>query len=487
MNPKAVLRMVIFRFFIIYALLFVFFVFEIIANYFGNPPLEQIIFHVKYHPKTLTEFDEEIFWIYFSVLIQKTLLLSIVICIIEYFLIRAFFEKKVFIRNILGRYLPVYILLIVTFLSLNNVKAYEYIASYFGEDYFGENYIEPSNVKLFPKDTKNLVLIYVEGLENTYGDDKVFSNDLLKSLKEKGGVSFSKFHQMPGTNWTISAMLSSQCGMPLKVISISDHNNQNNFFDSFFPGAVCLAEVLKKNGYHNVYMGGASLNFAAKGKYLAQHGYDEIFGRDEWVASNKYTEEDMNGWGLNDDDLFVEAKLKIDELIKKNRLFNLTLLTVNTHPPSGHNSKSCPKKENVSKGKNFEYIIECTAKIIAEFVNYIKEKNYDEKINIVILGDHLSTQNSVFHKILKSSTERYVYNQWISKKDINKNTDEITHFDIAPSILEFIGIDVEGDSFGLGYSAFNETDVQPKENRIQEMKDKLLNRSNLYNEIIIGK
>ena len=61
----------------------------------------------------------------------------------------------------------------------------------------------------------------------------------------------------------------------------------------------------------------ASASFAGKGMFLQAHGYDEVLGREDWLAVNPDVA--LNQWGLNDDDLFKIAwqrKGVADELVK---------------------------------------------------------------------------------------------------------------------------------------------------------------------------
>jgi phosphoglycerol transferase len=325
-----------------------------------------------------------------------------------------------------------------------------------------------------------LVLIYVEGLENAYSNKSLFGKDLLSEVKANNGQSFFAYEQVEeGVGWTIAAIVSSQCAVPLKLLSMYNGNAQGELLQSFMPNAICLGDSLSMQGYRNVFMGGASLSFSGKERFLRRHGYSELWGREEWLSTGRYNISEMNDWGLQDDDLFYEARKKLDQLESLGKPFNLTLLTVNTHHPDGFYSKKC-----LSHGaKNFVDIVACTSDDLDQFVGFIKDRGYFSNTRVVIIGDHLAMRNAVYDK-LKSTNNRTIFNYWISESPVFfKNRENIVHFDIAPSILDFIGLRVNGARYGLGYSGFSNEEINISSNRVYEFNKNLIYRSNEYNKL----
>jgi phosphoglycerol transferase len=96
----------------------------------------------------------------------------------------------------------------------------------------------------------------------------------------------------------------------------------------------------------------------------------------------------------------------------------------------------------------------------------------------VILGDHLAMQNPVSEKI-DTISERHIYNQFISTKPVIKNRDQVLHFDMYPTMIEFLGFKVIGGRLGLGYSALNKN-MLPPNNDFEDMNENLLNNSEQY-------
>jgi phosphoglycerol transferase len=211
----------------------------------------------------------------------------------------------------------------------------------FDEEYeseFMESYRSPW-VKEVNKRHSNIVYIFAEGLERTYFDENIFPG-LIKELRslENQSISFTGITQTAGGSWTIGGIVSSQCGIPL--VTAQGQYNAMSGIDSFYPGAVCIGDLLNEMGYSLTFMGGASLDFAGKGAFFRTHQFDTILGRDELtplLSDSSY----KTGWGLFDDSLFDLAYNEFVKLSEQNFPFGLFLLTLDTHHPSGFPSASC--------------------------------------------------------------------------------------------------------------------------------------------------
>jgi phosphoglycerol transferase len=292
-------------------------------------------------------------------------------------------------------------------------------------------------------------------------------------LEHFNGVSFGRFQQAPGTGWTIAGITATQCGLPLKSVSMYDGNDQGQNIRSFLPSAVCLGDILHNAGYRNVYMSGDALAFSGKGRFFKDHHYDEVYGREE--LKGNLTAKEMNFWGLYDDDLLALVKAKLIKLHAQNQPFNLTINTIDTHGPDGHFSKYC-KAHGI---KDFSGIVECSSNQVAELLMFMRQNKYFKDTNVVIMGDHLAMENPVYDKLEKVK-ERYVFNELIAAKPAVKNREEVLHFDMFPTILEFIGFKVQGGKLGLGYTAISKQADMPPENEFEEMNEDLMNQSDEY-------
>ena len=306
-----------------------------------------------------------------------------------------------------------------------------------------------------PPRRRNLVLIYAESLEQTYGDSALFGRDLLADTRRLGGISFPSYRGAKGANWTIAGMVATQCGVPLRTYAETDVRRRGSA-KAFLPGATCIGELLQAQGYENVFMGGAPLSFAGKGSFLRDHGYAERWGRDEWEDAGA-TAAEFNEWGLYDDRLYARAKTRLERLHASGRPFNLTLLTLDTHNPHGFLSPYCKSLG----ARAFDDIVACASRQIADFVAFMEQKGYLENTTVVVLGDHLALRNPSFDKLQEAGADRRVFNLFITGPGARPMRDELLPFDVYPTLVEMLGTQVEGHRLGLGYSAIAEVQAPP--------------------------
>lgn len=460
-----------------------------IADNFGEPSLEQVLYHAQFGMEGLVDTDTALIKSFLTWCVAIPTASALVLVLIEYsialFLTHGsthWLTRPARLANIhfikvfywfIGHRAPLYLLIASCIYFGVQFSVTAFVHNQFGKDYFSEHYVYPAKVKVDLVKPKNLVLIYVESLEDSYKDPALFGKNLLSGLDYFKGTSFGSFKQAPGTGWTIAGITATQCAVPLKSVSLYDGNDQGQNIKSFLPNAVCLGDILHDAGYYNVYMASDALAFSGKGKFFQDHHYDEVLGRDELKGNLK--PKDMNFWGLYDDDLLSLVKAKLIQLHAQKQPFNLTFNTIDTHGPDGHFSKYC-KAHGI---KDFPGIVECTSNQVAELVLFMKRSGYFKDTNVVILGDHLAMENPVSDK-LDTIKERHVFNRFISAKPVTKNREDVLHFDMFPTILEFVGFKVEGGKLGLGFTAISKNTDLPPATEYEDMNQDLLNQSDEY-------
>ena len=125
-------------------------------------------------------------------------------------------------------------------------------------------------------------------------------------------------------------------------------------------------------------------------------------------------------------------------------------------------------------------VVECTAGLVADFIDYVAARGWLDRVAIVVQGDHLAMGNTSYDVLIRNP-ERRVYNLLIGgDKHLVKNTDEVTHFDMLPTILDLVGLKVHGERAGLGYSAIGPATVPRPPDRIATMTTQLDNYSAAY-------
>jgi len=304
---------------------------------------------------------------------------------------------------------------------------------------------------------KNLIFIYAESLERTYFNEAIFPG-LMPRLRalESEAFAFTDIMQAPGTGWTIAGMVASQCGIPLFTPS---HGNSMSGLDSFLPTATCMGDLLKDDGYHLAYLGGARLRFAGKGKFYQTHRFDEVAGLDE-LRSRQRDPAYASAWGLYDDELFGLAYDRFAAMSRERERFGLFLLTLDTHHPDGHQSAAC-RGMRYGEGDNpMLNAVHCSDRLIAEFVDRIRRSEWGQRTLVVIASDHLAMRNSA-HDLLERGARRNLF-MVVDPGAVGRTI--ATHgsvLDVAPTVLELMGHDAR---LGLGNSLL-QTDAAAAERR----------------------
>ena len=348
------------------------------------------------------------------------------------------------------------ILIIIAIIVLGFVfNLYSYIYNnIFDTEIYEDEYVNPASVEIkFPEKKKNLIHIYLESMETSVfskengGDfDKSIAPDLEDLAKE--GINFSTdqglggFMQTPGATWTQGAMITQESGMHFKSIYTSHKD-----FDPALPKLVAMGDILKDNGYNLEILMGSDGDFHDRKAFYEKHGY-EVY--DYFTAiENEIIDEDYKVfWGFEDEKLFSIAKDEITKLSKKDEPFAFKLLTVDTHFIDGYTDDSC----ELPYDKAYYNSYHCSSKKVGEFVKWIKDQDFYEDTVIVITGDHISMQEAAFVE-----KNRHVYNSFINTDktgEYSKNR-QATTFDIFPSILSAMDVEIEGNRLGLGTDLFS--------------------------------
>lgn len=321
-----------------------------------------------------------------------------------------------------------------------------------------ENFYKEPSLKKIGK-SKNLVFIYLEGLEQTYSDENIFPG-LTKNLNDlqSKNTHFSNIIQTYGADYTIAGMVASQCGIPLTSPS---HGNSLSGMDEFLPGATCLGDLLHQEDYHLSYFGGGSLEFAGKGKFYDTHYFDEMYGVEELLPElddKSY----KTGWGLYDDTMLDLAYKKLENLSNTEDKFALFLLTLDTHHPNGHISNSCNGKVYQDGKNSILNAVYCTDILITDFIKKIQSSNFAKDTTIVIASDHLALRNTAT-KLLDTTnrTNRLMILTPDNEIEVeNKNLGST--LDTSATILPYLGFETEG-GLGLGRDLNNnESDTEEK-------------------------
>lgn len=355
-------------------------------------------------------------------------------------------------------------------------------ASTFIEDH----YTDPNNVTItFPEKKRNLIYIYLESMEITYTDEEHgggFTFDCIPELTElaQENEDFSGSddalngaYAMNGATWTMGGIFAATSGLPLKT---GLGNNGMTGQTQFFPTIRTIGDILKDEGYNQVFMIGSDAAFGGRKLYFTEHGDYDIYDYNYAIDNGLIPSDYKVWWGYEDEKLFSFAKDRLTELAAGDEPFNFTMLTVDTHFPDGYVCDLCPTTFGSNQYAN---VMACSSKQVAEFIEWIQEQDFYENTTIVISGDHL-TMDGDFCDDVSSDYERRVYTCYINSAVEPENPDAkrtFTTFDNFPTTLAAMGVTIEGNRLGLGTNLFSDEQTLTEQYTISEVNTELSKKS----------
>lgn len=294
--------------------------------------------------------------------------------------------------------------------------------------------------------TKNLLHIFVESAELTLWDEERFG-DVARPLKNLSAKAWSadNVEQVELTGWTLAGHVASTCGVPLLSLGVI-HRNSFDLVDEILPGAECLGDILERNGYTNVFLKGASLDFAGTRGFAANHGYERLLGFDE--LHDRFPGR-VNLWGLHDEDMLQVAYEQVLELGKQSTPYSLMLTTLGGHAPTGLISPSCEALPFVSRQPNDTLkAFACTNWLVERFVDRLERDGLLENTVVVIQSDHLAMRNEVYGDLQASDRRNMFMVLGTEHRDtVSKPASTI---DLFPTILAAMGFSIPDGRAGLG-------------------------------------
>lgn len=455
---------------------------------YNNTSLDEILFYIK---TGLGGADLSVISQYF----KETFALIVLICILAFMPI-IFINK---IKNNKFRLLKLGYLTVLLagsiIYSYNKIGLADYIETLSSNsDFIQEEYVDPRNVNItFPENKRNLILIFLESMETTmigtensggweYTVIPELENLALNNINFSNTDYIGGAKRITGATWTIGGLVGLTSGLPLKL----PINGNEYMSENFLAGAISIGDILKDEGYNLEIMFGSDANFGGRYHYFTKHGGYEIFDLTTAIVSGLMKEEDIVFWGFEDKNLFEWAKVEINKLAEKDEPFNFSLLTVNTHFPDGWLEAEA---ENIYPTQ-YENVHAYSSKQIYEFVSWIKEQDFYDNTNIILVGDHNSMQEAEYFnsRIVAENFERVTYNAFINSeiKPINEKNRSFTNYDIFPTILASMGVEIEGNKLGLGTNLFSEEKTLVEKYGLEYVDGELKKNSAFYNYAILG-
>ncbi len=428
---------------VVYFLLYIAYaVFYGVCYYFTGKGVDRaVLYHVKYG------LDGAGYGEYSRLILVATVALCFLFVTSCYLLFRYSRSKTKLPRRFI--FLSVFFLFLSVLVHPATADLYNLSKTDEGEPFY--KYYRTPYIRSTGEGPKNFILIYAESLERTYFDEEIFPG-LITNLREleSESISFTDIGRYPETGWTIAGMVASQCGIPLIAPS---HGNSMSEMDSFLAGADCMGDLLSRKGYHLTFMGGASLNFAGKGKFYQSHGFDEVLGRTALfplLPDPSYRTQ----WGLHDDSLFNLALEKYEDLSRGEKPFGLFLLTLDTHGSDNHFSRSCEGMAYGDGENGMLNAVACSDYQIGNFIDRVRQSSYFRDTVIVVVSDHQAMRNSAYKMLKKSRKRRNLFLVFDPEIESGfKSSKRGSTLDIGITLLSVLGFE---SYLGLGRDLLQE-------------------------------
>ncbi len=356
---------------------------------------------------------------------------------------------------------------------------------------YDDYYTDPRDVSVtFPEEKRNLIYIVLESMETSYlssAQGGGLKENLIPELYAlaQNNINFSHnsdvggFREVPGASWTIGALVSQTAGISLKTPS--GGTNDYGGDGSFLPGVYTLFNILQEQGYYQALMVGSDAEFGGRKPYYLSHGVDEVFDLytawEDGLVEHGYNN---NFWGIEDSQLYAYAKDKLTQVAQGDAPFAFTLLTVDTHSPSGYTCDLC---QNDHKD-GYANVISCADRQLADFMAWLQQQDFYENTTVVIVGDHGSMNNGFFVRNTDSSYIRHVYNCFInaSATPVTTQNRQFAAMDMFPTTLAALGCTIEGERLGLGTNLFSAEPTLMEQFGYRELCVELNKRSEFYED-----
>ncbi len=310
---------------------------------------------------------------------------------------------------------------------------------------------EKSEIIATPGATKkNLILMYLESFHLAFTDDGPLP-DLTPNINRLKREYGHHSNWLSSADQTMEAIISTQCGA-----LISSPQGSNTFANthSILPRLACLPDVLHEAGYYQVFFGGFDKHFSGKNLFFTEHGYDEVTGWEDWQQRGFANRDGY--WGLSDEDLFEQATERIRAMVSTSteQPFNLTLLTLSTHPP-GFSASSCTPYATNPNGSRLLEAIHCTDQLVGRFVRQMQSGQLLENTTLVIIGDHdIFNLPEVREHFPNLDVDPRLLNIIIDPDLLFSYPEQVNvAYDLAPTLLDILQVD-HNTQFTWGISVF---------------------------------
>jgi len=474
------------------ALLFVSYMLFSTANWvphkFGKVTYEQIMFHLN----VPLEAETRLIYSY----LQNTVMIAVLLSLILFFIMRKVSPKKC-------AWTSLFLLCLSFFwvyykLGIGQITEEYHNRAAIGS-FYEKHYVDSHKVKITaPEHKRNLVLIFAESLETAYAKEEYFDTNLIPEMQTlaENNLNFSDndgfggFYEIYGAQYTQASLIAQLCAVPLRLpVKFRRYHPQNGFL----PGALCLTDILARDGYNQSFLSGMVKNYAGTDKFVETHGNVKLLDWNFYAKRDKLNKnaDPQRKRIVRDAKLFEYAKEELTALSQKDKPFFLILMTMDTHFGTEHFSKeNCQIKyhnTSIPDAEYFKNVVSCASLQISSLVEWIKAQPFYENTEIVVVGDHLTMNSTIFNNNMKRRVYNVYINALMPEKKVNLKNRRLTALDTMPTLLEGLGYKIDGRKLGLGVSLFSGEKTLLETVGLETLDKELEKQSKIYNKLLYGK
>ena len=296
---------------------------------------------------------------------------------------------------------------------------------------------------------RNLIVIYLESIENTYLDEREFPGLLpnIRRFMAQEAVTFTDILPARNADFTLGGIYSSLSGSifldrHLLGIRRAASLGNNGYDVTLGNRLVSLPEILHCAGYRQSILVGVDPHFAGMNVMAHQMRIDEIVSgrRLLELAGLAPDVRSVSQWGVRDRALFRAGLRLAAERLKSGRPFALYLVTVDAHHPNGFPDPEGPVYSGRGKPElPLLNAIHADDRMLGEFVAAFRGLSGSANTVIAVMTDHPAMRNSV-SGILERNPRRGLIAFALNAGPARLIATPGRTFDMAPTWAALLGI-----------------------------------------------
>jgi hypothetical protein len=290
---------------------------------------------------------------------------------------------------------------------------------------------------------KNLILWHIECAEQqSLGLFNHAHREFMPHLSRlANSTTVLERHIMNRADWfTMASVFTQQSGLPLLGLSAWD---KGSVFSSKL--AHLIADYLSEAGYYCV---------ASCTRYCAQIVLYHRHKTQVIDAMKHGAERDWPHWK------YIQEQL-LPDLASQRQPFYLILHSEDTHPFFFVDPKCLEQRPELQSWPKALAAFECTDLLIPKFMERVKELGLENNTEVVLYGDHLLWGEPQFYD---HGEERRLLMVFASQNQ-SRIVKRTTWFDVAPTLLDLVGIKGYDPHFPYGENMFSDRQgTEPSDN-----------------------